>query len=80
MLDPPMALNTKQEQTISSNYHLPGFIKSRLVRGVDDVDEHVGVFKVVPPVRPEPALPADVPNTQLEPRRVHAPHVEPLHL
>lgn len=58
--------------------YLSGFVEAVAVGGVDDVYQDVGVFEVVPPVRPDPPLTPDVPHVQLEAGRLHAFYVEAL--
>ena len=57
---------------------LLGLFKSLCIRGVDDIDENVGVVKVIPPVRSDLSLAAYVPNIQPEARRLDGLDVEAL--
>lgn len=45
---------------------MTSFFEALLVGRVDDVDENVGVIKVVPPVRSNLSLTADVPHIEFE--------------
>ena len=53
-------------------------LKTLCIRWVDNVDEDVGVVKVVPPVGPDPSLPANVPDVQSEAWRLDGLDVEAL--
>ena len=57
---------------------LLGLFKSLCIRGVDDIDENVGVVKVIPPVRSDLSLAAYVPNIQPEARCLDGLDVEAL--
>ena len=58
-------------------YYLLGYADPVPVRGVDDVDDGVGVGVVAAPVWPDGGLPAEVPHLELEVLVRHLLHVEP---
>ena len=57
---------------------LLGLLKALGIGRVDDVDEDVRVVKVIPPVRTDLPLPANVPDVQPEPWRLDGLDVEAL--
>ena len=58
--------------------NLCSFLKSANIGTVNDVDENIGVFEIIWPVRTQPTLPANVPHIQLEAVCVHRLDVKTL--
>ena len=69
--DEYIPIKAKSEIALSSqNSYLKlllGLLKALGIGRVDDVDEDVRVVKVIPPVRTDLPLPANVPDVQPEP-------------